>query len=125
MAVMPDSAFAQGSKDLVVAIPADLGGWDQDYLAFDLVGLAMFKNCYPYMIDYGVKSTDDALVMDTENIVPVFAESWESDSQGQIWTLKIGEVLSFQAAIRSPRTMSSGRKTERLRPKQTLLVSTA
>ena len=28
MAVMPDSAFAQGSKDLVVAIPADLGGWD-------------------------------------------------------------------------------------------------
>ena len=25
MAVMPDSAFAQGSKDLVVAIPADLG----------------------------------------------------------------------------------------------------
>ena len=51
MAVMPDSAFAQGSKDLVVAIPADLGGWDQDYLAFDLVGLAMFKNCYPFMID--------------------------------------------------------------------------
>ena len=44
MAVTPDSAFAQGSKDLVVAIPADLGGWDQDYLAFDLVGLAMFKN---------------------------------------------------------------------------------
>ncbi|HIN60180.1 MAG TPA: ABC transporter substrate-binding protein [Gammaproteobacteria bacterium] len=95
MAVMPDSAFAQGSKDLVVAIPADLGGWDQDYLAFDLVGLAMFKNCYPYMIDYGVKSTGDALVMDTENIVPVFAESWESDSQGQIWTLKIRRGLKF------------------------------
>ena len=95
MAVTPDSAFAQGSKDLVVAIPADLGGWDQDYLAFDLVGLAMFKNCYPYMIDYGVKSTGDALVMDTENIVPVFAESWESDSQGQIWTLKIRRGLKF------------------------------
>ena len=54
MVVTPDSAFAQGSEELVVAIPADLGGWDQDYLAFDLVGLAMFKNCYPYMIDYGV-----------------------------------------------------------------------
>ena len=89
MAVNPDSVFSQGTRDLVVAIPADLGGWDQDYLAFDLVGLAMFKNCYPYMIDYDVKSAGKALVMDTDNIVPVYAESWESDSKGQVLTLKI------------------------------------
>lgn len=95
MAVNPDSVFSQGTRDLVVAIPADLGGWDQDYLAFDLVGLAMFKNCYPYMIDYDVKSAGNALVMDTDNIVPVYAESWESDSKGQVWTLKIKRGLKF------------------------------
>ena len=95
MAITSDHAFAQGNEELIVAIPADTGGWDQDYLAFDLVGLAMFKNCYPYMINYGVKSTGDALVMNTEDIVPVFAESWESDSEGQIWTLKIKEGLRF------------------------------
>ncbi len=95
MAVAPNSAFADGHKDLVVAIPADLGGWDQDYLAFDLVGLATMKNCYPYMIEYGVKSVGDAHVMDTENIVPVFAESWESDSEGRVWTLRIRKGLRF------------------------------
>ena len=95
MAVTSDSAFAQGSEELVVAIPADTGGWDHDYLAFDLVGLALFKNCYPFMISYGVKPADGALVMDTENIVPVFAESWESDSAGQVWTLKIRKGLKF------------------------------
>jgi peptide/nickel transport system substrate-binding protein len=95
MAVTSETAFADGHDELVVAIPADTGGWDQDYLAFDLVGLALFKNCYPYMINYGVKASGSSLVMDTDSIIPVFAESWESDAAGQVWTLKIRKGISF------------------------------
>jgi peptide/nickel transport system substrate-binding protein len=95
LTLTPSGAFAQGKSELTIAIPADLGGWDQDYLAFDLVGLAVMKNCYPYMIEYGVKDQDGAAVMDTSNIVPVFAESWEGDAEGKVWTLKIRKGVKF------------------------------
>jgi peptide/nickel transport system substrate-binding protein len=95
LTLTPSGAFAQGKDELTIAIPADLGGWDQDYLAFDLVGLAVMKNCYPYMIEYGVKDQDGAAVMDTSNIVPVFAESWEGDAEGKVWTLKIRKGVKF------------------------------
>ena len=77
LTLTPSGSFAEGRDELTIAIPADLGGWDHDYLAFDLVGLAVMKNCYPFMIEYGVKEQDGARVMDTGIIEPVFAESWE------------------------------------------------
>jgi len=101
LTLTPSGAFAQGKSELTIAIPADLGGWDQDYLAFDLVGLAVMKNCYPYMIEYGVKDQDGAAVMDTSNIVPVFAESWKGDAEGKVWTLKIRKGVKFPPKLMS------------------------
>ena len=95
LAVTPSGKFAQSRSELTVAVPADLGGWDQDYLAFDLVGLAVMKNCYLYLLDYGVKELGGARVMDTENILPVFAESWSGDAEGKVWTLRLKRGIKF------------------------------
>ena len=95
LAVTPSGTFAQNRSELTVAVPADLGGWDQDYLAFDLVGLAVMKNCYLYLLDYGVKELGGARVMDTENILPVFAESWSGDAEGKVWTLRLKRGIKF------------------------------
>lgn len=95
LTVTPSGAFAQGKDELTVAVPADLGGWDQDYLAFDLVGLAVMKNCYPYLLEYGVKELSGARVMDTSQIVPVIAESWSGDAEGKVWTLRLRKGLKF------------------------------
>ena len=95
LTLTPSGTFAQGRDELTIAVPADLGGWDHDYLAFDLVGLAVFKNCYPFMIEYGVKEQGGARVMDTGTVEPVFAESWEGDAEGKVWTLKIRKGIKF------------------------------
>lgn len=88
-------AAAQAGETVTIAIPADLGGWDHDYLAFDLVGLAMMKNTYPFMIDYGVKEVDGGRIHDTETVVPLYAESWESNEDGTVWTLRIRRGVTF------------------------------
>ena len=95
LTLTPSGTFAQGRDELRIAVPADLGGWDHDYLAFDLVGLAVFKNCYPFMIEYGVREQGGARVMDTGTVEPVFAESWEGDGEGKVWTLKIRKGVRF------------------------------
>ena len=95
LTLTPSGTFAEGKDELTIAVPADLGGWDHDYLAFDLVGLAVFKNCYPFMIEYGVKEQGGARVMDTGTVEPVFAESWEGDAEGKVWTLKIRRGIKF------------------------------
>ena len=95
LTLTPSGTFAQGRDELRIAVAADLGGWDHDYLAFDLVGLAVMKNCYPFMIEYGVKEQDGARVMDTGIVEPVFAESWEGDAEGKVWTLKVRRGVKF------------------------------
>lgn len=89
------TAFAADSDSLTIAIPADLGGWDQDFLAFDLVGLAVMKNTYPYMIDYSVREVDGSDITDTENVLPLYAESWTSNEDGTVWTLKLKQGIKF------------------------------
>jgi peptide/nickel transport system substrate-binding protein len=93
--LMPGASFAQGDDTLTIAIPSDLGGWDHDYLAFDLVGLAMMKNTYPFMLDYGVQEVAGGRIHDTETVVPTFAESWESNEDGTVWTMRIRQGVSF------------------------------
>ena len=95
LSLTPSGSFAQGRDELRIAVAADLGGWDHDYLAFDLVGLAVMKNCYPFLIEYGVKEQDGARVMDTDTVVPVFAESWEGDAEGKVWTLRVRKGVRF------------------------------
>lgn len=83
------------SSTLTIAVPSAPGSWDQDYLAFDLVGLALQKNYYPYMIDYGVKNVRGASVQDTSRIVPVYAKSFTSSKGGRVWTLALKQGIKF------------------------------
>ncbi|MCM4082702.1 ABC transporter substrate-binding protein [Paractinoplanes hotanensis] len=107
--LMTTGACAAGSKDnpdakasggpaattLRIAVSSYLSSWDQDFVGFDLTALMLFKNVYPYMIDYGVTSAGDSQILDTANIAPTFAESFEPDSTQKIWTLKLRPGVKF------------------------------
>jgi peptide/nickel transport system substrate-binding protein len=93
--VGPARALAGGANTLTVAIPTAPGSWDQDYLAFDLVGLALEKNYYPYLIDYPTKISGGAHVQDTSRVVPVFAQSWAGSNGGRTWTLRLKRGVRF------------------------------
>jgi peptide/nickel transport system substrate-binding protein len=86
---------ASAANTLTIAVPNAPASWDQDYLAFDLTGLALDKNYYPYMIDYGVKKLAGALVQNTRKVLPVFAQSFTSSHNGRVWTLKIKHGIKF------------------------------
>jgi peptide/nickel transport system substrate-binding protein len=94
----PGRALARSSAPagtLTIAVPSAPGSWDQDYLAFDLVGLALDKNYYPYMIDYPTKRVRGALVQDTSRVVPVYARSFTSSANGRVWTLRLKRGIRF------------------------------
>ena len=46
-------AASRSTTMLTVGIPNDVGGWDFDYIAFNLTGIMVLKNTYPFAIDYG------------------------------------------------------------------------
>jgi peptide/nickel transport system substrate-binding protein len=83
------------ASTLRVAVSGYPGSWDQDFVGFDPTALLLFKNVYPYMIDYGVTEVDGARVLDTQNIVPTFAESFEPDEENRVWTLKLRRGVRF------------------------------
>ncbi|GID28652.1 ABC transporter substrate-binding protein [Paractinoplanes brasiliensis] len=107
--LMTTGACAAGSKDnpdagasagpaagtLRIAVSSYLSSWDQDFVGFDLTALMLFKNVYPYMIDYGVTSAGDSQILDTANITPTFAESFEPDATQKVWTLKLRKGVKF------------------------------
>lgn len=90
-----DGAAATTPDTLTIAVPNAPGSWDQDYVAFDLIALALNKNYYPYMIDYGVKKIGGASVQDTQRMVPVYAKSFTSSKGGRVWTLVLKKGLRF------------------------------
>ncbi len=53
------------------------------------------KNTYPFMIDYSVKDVDGGMIHDTDNVLPLFAESWESNEDGTVWTLTLKQGITF------------------------------
>ncbi len=83
------------SGTLTFAVPSFPGSWDQDFVGFDLVALAMYKNAMPYLVDYGVSDVDGGKIQDTENIMPSFAESFTADESGKVWTLKLRKGVKF------------------------------
>ncbi len=93
----PDSSASAGpaASTLRIAVSSYLSSWDQDFVGFDLTALMLFKNVYPYMIDYGVTSAGDSQILDTQNVAPTFAESFEPDSTQKIWTLKLRRGVKF------------------------------
>ncbi|GIM97093.1 ABC transporter substrate-binding protein [Paractinoplanes toevensis] len=93
----PKSGASAGpaASTLRIAVSSYLSSWDQDFVGFDLTALMLFKNVYPYMIDYGVTTAGDSQILDTANITPTFAESFEPDSEQKVWTLKLRQGVKF------------------------------
>ena len=89
------TAANAASSTLVIGVPSFPGSWDQDYVGFDLVALSLYKNIYPYMIDYSVKTVAGKSVQNPEKIIPTFAKSFEADKSGKVWTLKLKEGIKF------------------------------
>ena len=94
---------ASRSTTLTVGIPNDVGGWDFDYIAFNLTGIMVLKNTYPFAIDYGLTHLNGAPVADTEKYVPGFAQSFNLDKAKKVWTLKMRPGRNGRAATRSRR----------------------
>ena len=80
---------------LTLAVSADPSSLDQDFVAFDTIALAIHKNIYPFMVDYGVAQVNGADVQDTTKILPLYAESFASADGGKTWILKIKKGIKF------------------------------
>lgn len=89
----PDSTRT-GDGTLRIAVTSYPSSWDQDFVAFDPVALELYKNIYPYMVDYGTKSVSGGDIFDTQKIVPTYAQSFDS-TDGQTWTLTIKPHAKF------------------------------
>ncbi|WBB75843.1 ABC transporter substrate-binding protein [Micromonospora sp. WMMD1128] len=83
------------AKTLRIAVSSYLSSWDQDFVGFDLTALMLYKNVFPYLIDYGVTDAGGSKILDTQNIIPTFAESFEPDAEQKVWTLKLRRGVKF------------------------------
>lgn len=90
-----DAPDDPAAATLRIAVPSYPSSWDQDFVGFDLTALMLYKNVFPYLIDYGVTAVDGAEVLDTETIVPTFAESFEPDAEQRVWTLRLRRGVTF------------------------------
>ena len=55
----------------------------------------LYKNVFPYLIDYGVTTASGSQILDTQNVTPTFAESFEPDAEQKVWTLKLRRGVKF------------------------------
>jgi peptide/nickel transport system substrate-binding protein len=92
-----DSEGSDGTaaSTLRIAVPSYPSSWDQDFVGFDPTALMLFKNVFPYLVDYGVTTVEGTEVLDTANITPTFADSFEPDADNQVWTLKLRQGVTF------------------------------
>lgn len=90
-----DEPDQPGTGTLRIAVPSYPSSWDQDFVGFDPTALMLFKNVYPYMIDYDVTTVDGTPALDTENVLPTFAESFEPDAENRVWTLRLRQGVRF------------------------------
>lgn len=89
------STSSSSGTTLKIAVPSYPSSWDQDFVAFDPIALALYKNIYPYLVDYGTTKVDGSTIQDTTNIMPAWAESFTS-KDGKLWTLKLRKDASFK-----------------------------
>ncbi len=91
----PSGTAPAAASSLRIAVSSYLSSWDQDFVGFDLTALMLYKNVYPYLIDYGVTDVDGAQILDTTNITPTFAESFTPSADQKVWTLKLRKGVKF------------------------------
>ncbi|WP_440105954.1 ABC transporter substrate-binding protein [Streptosporangium sp. H16] len=91
----PGGSGAPAASALRIAVGSYLSSWDQDFVGFDLTALMLYKNVFPYMVDYGVTSVGGGRILDTEAVAPTFAESFEPDADNKVWTLKLRKGVKF------------------------------
>lgn len=89
------STTAAAGKTLTIAVPSYPSSWDQDFVAFDPIALALYKNVYPYLVDYGTTKVGSGTIQDTTNIMPAWAKSFTS-TDGKLWTLKLRKGATFK-----------------------------
>ncbi|WP_283133965.1 ABC transporter substrate-binding protein [Rhizohabitans arisaemae] len=89
------AAGGAAASTLRIAVNSYISSWDQDFVGFDLIGLMLHKNVFPYMIDYGVKDVAGGRILDTTAVGPTFAESFEPDADNKVWTLKLRKGVKF------------------------------
>ncbi|GAA2900495.1 ABC transporter substrate-binding protein [Streptosporangium fragile] len=94
-AASASSGGGAAASTLRIAVSSYLSSWDQDFVGFDLTALMLYKNVFPYMIDYGVTTVDGGQILDTSAIAPTFAESFEPDADNKVWTLKLRKGVKF------------------------------
>ncbi|MFV2010883.1 MULTISPECIES: ABC transporter substrate-binding protein [unclassified Micromonospora] len=90
-----DASPGTSADTLRIAVSSYLSSWDQDFVGFDPVALMLYKNVFPYMIDYGVTEVDGSRILDTENVMATFAESFEPNADQTVWTLKLRQGVTF------------------------------
>ncbi|MFD6565734.1 ABC transporter substrate-binding protein [Micromonospora profundi] len=83
------------AKTLRIAVSSYLSSWDQDFVGFDLTALMLYKNVFPYLVDYGVTTASGSQILDTQNVTPTFAESFQPDAEQKVWTLKLRRGVKF------------------------------
>ncbi|MER7419506.1 ABC transporter substrate-binding protein [Micromonospora peucetia] len=64
-------------------------------MGFDLTALMLYKNIFPYLIDYGVTEVNGAQILDASAVTPTFAESFEPSADQKVWTLKLRKGVKF------------------------------
>ncbi|MEV0729779.1 ABC transporter substrate-binding protein [Polymorphospora sp. NPDC050346] len=83
------------ASTLRIAVSSYLSSWDQDFVGFDPTALMLYKNIYPYLVDYGVTEVSGSKILDTTNVMPTFAESFEPSADQKTWTLKLRKGVKF------------------------------
>ncbi|GAA2043081.1 ABC transporter substrate-binding protein [Polymorphospora rubra] len=83
------------ASTLRIAVSSYLSSWDQDFVGFDPTALMLYKNIFPYLVDYGVTEVSGSKILDTTNVMPTFAESFEPSADQKTWTLKLRKGVKF------------------------------
>lgn len=93
-----DGSSGTGTKDetIFVAVPNDPSNWDYDFVQGDIVALSMVKNVQPHLFDHPHADGGAGYsLLDSTQLVGVYADSYEISEDGLVWTVKLKEGLSF------------------------------
>lgn len=83
--MLPEGAFAQGRKILVIAAGQDIPNFDP-HIATGYSASFFFRNVYDPLV---------RVAGNPPEAVPALAESWESSADGLVWTFKLNPAAKF------------------------------